>query len=766
MFLKFKFVSLKALLLVMVIFQYGYSQQSKELADYVNPYIGSISPKTQGTSPLVYVPHGAVEAAPQFTPNIGDEYLADKIYGFPIGAASLMATVGDVKNNRSENASSFDHGLETSKPYYYEALLEDSNINAEYTVTDHSMYYRFTFPQSANSNILMSIFHNGSIEVIGDNSVEGSSGTIRYYEDTGIMENDKVYFYAEFNKSLKSFGTWKDKNISKGTKIQSGDSIGVFVNFPTIKNEQVEIRIGISYNSINEARENMAKEIPNWDFEQTKNKAKNLWNQALGLIKVEGGTEDQRIAFYTALYRTMGRKGNVWDAYRCAYPLQTIIEPEKTMEAIREFVSVYEKTGWLPSSDAMIGNHSTAVITDAYMKGLRNFDIEKAYEGMKKNATEATMIPWRDAGHITELEKCYFEKGYYPALPVREDMKLKDIAEWPTDVDSIIGSQMPYQITWLPEVGEKEWVKEVDPWHRRQSVSVTLEHSYDDWCLAQMAKVLGKDEDYKIFIKRALNYQNLYDSTIGFMAPKTADGQWVRPFDPKLSGGFAGEDYFAECNSWVYTWSVQHDVQGLINLMGGREKFVAKLNVLFVEQYGMDKPAFLGQFPDMSGLIGMYCQGNEPAFHISYLYDFAGAPWLTQRRAREIMNLWYNAGPFGLPGDDDDGAMSAWYVFSAMGFYPVCPGSGQYAIGSPLFKKITLSLENGNKFVIESKNNSKKNVYIKEAKLNNKVYNKNYITHREILKGGVLNFEMSNVPNKNRGTEKEDFPYSFSSEIK
>ncbi len=447
------FVLVTGMLCIAAMSQDGYSQRLKELADYVNPYIGSISPKTGGTSPLVYVPHGTIEVAPDFTPDIGDEYLADKIFGFPAGPASIMATTGELKIDRGENASGFDHTMETATPYYYQALLEDLNINAEYTVTDHSIIFRFTFPESAGSNILMNIFRNGSIEIVGDNSIEGS-GNIRYYKSTfGVMADDTVYFHAEFNKPLKVFGTWKDKNIARGVKTQMGDKIGAFISFLTAKDEQVEIKVGTSYNSIDEARANLVKEIPGWDFARVKKAAKESWNKALNLIKTEGGTEDQRISFYTALYRTMGRKGNVWDAYRCAYPLQTIIEPDETVKTIEEFVDIYKKTGWLPSSGAMIGNHSTAVITDAYTKGLRGFDVEKAYEGMKKNATEATMIPWQDAGHITELEKCYFEKGFYPALPVREDMKVQDERKWLADDGEITYSNMPYQVTWLPEVG-------------------------------------------------------------------------------------------------------------------------------------------------------------------------------------------------------------------------------------------------------------------------------------------------------------------------
>jgi len=726
------------------LFSRSYSQTAKEPVDYVNPYIGSISPKTGGTSPLVYLPHGFAEIAPQFTPEIGDQYLANKIYDFPAGDFSIMATTGDLKTDRDKNASSFDHDMETSTPYYYSALLEDYNIQAEYTLTNITAIFRFTFPQSDKSNILFRLFRNGTLEAVDGNTIEG------------IINHDggKIYLCIEFNKPVKAVGTWEGNSVNNGSKKQSGDNIGLFLNYSTGNNDQVVLKISASAKSFDEAKEILNQEIPAWDFDKVKTNGKAAWNKALSLIKIEGGTEDQLTSFYTALYRTMGRKGNVWDTHRCAYPLQTIIEPEETGKAIDGFVKRYERTGWLPSSGAMIGNHTAAVIADAYMKGIRGFDAEKAYEGMIKNATQATMIPWKDEGHITELEQCYFDKGYYPALPARTDLNLNE--------EKPMYQRMPYQIDWLPEIGVKEWVSEVDSWHRRQSVSVTLEHSYDDWCLAQMAKALGKDDDYKTFMKRAHNYINLFDSTIGFMAPKDASGKWVRPFNPKLSGGFAGEGYFAECNSWIYTFSVQHDVQGLINLMGGREKFNAKLDQLFVEQYDMDKPAFIGQFPDMSGLIGMYCQGNEPAFHIPYLYDYSGEPWRAQRMLREIMKLWYNGSPFGLPGDDDGGAMSSWYVFSAMGFYSVTPGCPIYDIGSPLFSKVTLNVGNGKTFVITANNVSEKNKYIQSAVLNGKPLNKPWFEHSDLVNGGTLVFEMGSRPNKDWGSAQQDAPPSMS----
>jgi putative alpha-1,2-mannosidase len=723
----------------------------KTPVDYVNLYMGSINPKTRSTTPVIKVPGGTIGLFPNFTPGFEDMYLADKIYGFPLGIANLMINTGKVKILGKENASIFDHDLETATPYYYQALLEDPNINAEYTLTDNTVIFRFTVPENETSNLLLNMLGNATVEVKNNNIIQGESAS----RGRANSEVNK-YFYAELSKPLASYGTWQNDVITPGSKLKTGTGIGLYVSYPAAAHSQViEVKIGFSSKSIDEARGFIAGEVGSMSFDQVKNKAKERWNNELNLIKIKGGTEKQRAIFYSTLYRTRSlRMGNVWDTYRCAYPLQSIIKPEETLKAIRNFIKTYEETGWLPSSGAMIGNHSTAVIVDAYMKGLRDFDVEKAYAGMKKNAMEATMIPWKDAGYITELEKCYFDKGFFPALPAREDFKVINSADPYT--------KLPYQVNWLPEVGVKEWVKEVDSWHRRQSVSVTLEHCYDDWCLAMIAKDLGKVDDYKLFINRAHNYQNLFNPAIGMMAPKSADGKWVEPFDPMFSGGFAGEGYFAEANSWTYTWHVQHDIQGLINLMGGRKKFTDKLDALFTTGRSKDKLQFLAQFPDMTGLMGMYAQGNEPDFHIPYLYNYAGQPWKTQRKVRLIMDLWYDTTPMGLSGDEDGGAMSSWYVFNAMGFYPQCPGRPIFDIGSPIFEETTINVGNGKTFVIESKKVSAQNKYIQSALLNGTPLNKPWINNADIVKGGKLVFQMGPHPNKSWGSSTDEAAPSMS----
>jgi putative alpha-1,2-mannosidase len=730
----------------------------KSPADYVDLYMGSVNPKTRSTQPVIKVPGGNVNFFPSFSPNMEDFYLADKIYSFPASFGNIMINK-ELKTTEKTNASKFDHDLETAKPYYYQVLLEDPNINTEYTMTDSTAIYRFTIPANQATYLKFEYPGNNDFSVINNKIIQGAQPNGIGRTGGGGARNrnpDRArFFYAELSKAATTYGSWQNDKVVERS-ILKGEGAGLYVNYAATGTSQViELKIGSSAVSIQAAHQNIDKEIGKATFEQIKNKAKDRWDTELNLIKIKGGTERQRSIFYSTLYRTRAlRMGNVWDTYRSAYALQDLIKPEESVKAINAFLKAYDQTGWLPSSGAMIGNHSTSVIVEAYFKGLRGYDVEKAYAGMRKNAMEATMIPWKDGAGTTELEKCYYENGFYPALPIRADADPKE----PVDMYN----RLPYQVRWTPTMEVKEWVSQVDGWHRRQSVSVTLEHCYDDWCLAQIAQALGKTDDYNMFMKRAHNYQNLYKPAIGLMAPKTADGKWVEPFDPKYSGGFAGEGYFAECNSWVYTWSVQHDIQGLINLMGSRQAFIDKLDELFTTGHSMDKLAFLGQFPDMTGLVGMYPQGNEPAYHIPYLYNYAGQPWKTQSRLRQLMDLWYDVTPQGLAGDEDGGATSSWYVFNAMGFYPQCPGRPVFDIGSPIFQESTINVGSGKIFVIEAKNVSAANKYIQSATLNGVVWNKPWMNNSDVVKGGRLVLVMGSRPNKSWGSAPADAAPSMS----
>ena len=732
----------------------------KDPVDYVNPTIGSIGHLLTATTPDVQLPRAMIRIIPATTPGIRDVYLADKIYGFStislgsdfsrgMSAFSLMATTGKIKPDPEQNGSWFDHDLEQATPYFYSVLLEDFNINAEYSATEHSAIYRFTFPEASTSNLLVNLQRDSKLTLLNDYAFEG----FQIYPK-GALPERKMYYYAEFSKPVTNSGCLSNKMIFPGERERLGSDIGFYSTFRTSESESVEVKVGFSYISCEQARQNLDKEISDWNFERVKSNGRKVWNDALGKIQIKGGSESQCTSFYTAMYRVLGRKtsditengqyfsfldnrvhptdghdfyqlGESWGSFRSLYPLGVILEPERQNDIVRSYIRMYEQRGWLGDAAldqrVMTGRHETVTITDAFEKGFRGFDTEMAYQGMKKNAMEATMLPWCN-GPLTELDSVYLKKGFFPAL----------------------------------RLGEKEWETRVHKFEKRQAVAVTLEHSYDDWCLAQMAKGLNKTEDYKYFMKRSLNYRNLYDSRIGFMAPKSADGNWVfneKPIDPIWSGGQGGRDYFTETNAWTYTFQVQHDVPGLIELMGGDDPFVRKLDALFQEQFGGKgmKFEFLNKFPDGTGLIGQYNHGNQPGFHISYLYNYAGKPWKTQRRVRDIMKIWYNDGPLGICGDEDEGELSSWYVFSAMGFYPVCPGKPVYDIGSPLFEKTIINVGNSKTFTIEAKDVSTKNKYIQSAFLNGKPLNIPQFTHNDLVNGGTLVLQMGPRPNEKWG---------------
>jgi predicted alpha-1,2-mannosidase len=736
----------------------------KDPVDYVSPNIGGIGQLLSATIPFVQYPHGMARIAPITTPGITDRYLADKIYGFPAGPAMLMASVGKTDTHPESYASDYDHDFETTTPYSYEADLQTWGIKAEATVTREAAYYRFTLPASDHAHIVLSMRRGAELTVVSSTAVEGGQAFGRRgARDADVDTKTREYFYAEFSKPFSQYSTWRGGELSHEAK-QEGDSIGFVTEEAATGGEQIDVRVGFSYISADQARRNLEREIPKWSYEQVKSRARAVWNEALGKVDVTGGTERQRTIFYTALYRSLGRMTDItedgryysgydhkvheaqghdfyiddgmWDTFRSLHPLQLLLNADRQQDMIRSYLRMYEQSGWLPSFPSvggdravMIGHHAAQLILDTYMKGYRDFDINEAYVAMRKNATEVTLLPWRH-GPLTSLDHVYFDKGFFPAL-----------AE-----------------------GEQETVPEVHPSERRQAVSVTLESSYDDWCVAQLAKALGKEDDYRYFTKLAHNYENVFNPQIGFMEPKSADGKWVADFDPKLGGGQGGRDYFTEVDSWIYTFNVQQDTTGLIGLLGGRDKFNAKLDQLFVEQYGTSKYKFLGQFPDATGLVGLYAQGNEPSYHIPYLYDFSGQPWKTQRRVRQLMDLWYGDGPLGIPGDDDGGETSSWYVLNAMGFYPVCPGSPVYEIGSPIFAKTTIRMGNEKEFTIVADGVSARNKYIQSALLNGKLRNKPWFQHSDIANGGTLVLKMGDKPNTQWGSAPEDAPPSMSKE--
>jgi predicted alpha-1,2-mannosidase len=721
------------------------SPKIKDPVDYVDPTIGGLGHLLTATQPSIQLPYGMVHCVPM-TAGGADTYMNTLITGFPAAGVVLMPTTGTLETDVSAYASAFDRDFETVTPYYGSNVLDKYAITVEYTVAQRAVYYRFSYPASGEDHLLLTTGRDGVVNASGKRVISGYSN----------MGGSRTYFYAVFSQpfgSAQNFTTRVLMGRSEREGVNGG--VGLAINFAPKAGEMITARVGSSHISVEAAKANLAADITK-SFDETKLAARAVWNRELSKILVDGGTEKERTIFYTALYRAMGRPNdmtevgsqyysgmdnkahpteghdfyvndNFWDTHRALHPLQLLLDPKRQVDMVNSLVRQYEQSGWLPTCPTvnadravMIAHHGTAFITDVYMKGYTDFDVEKAYEGMRKNATEATLLPWK-RGPLTELDSVYQEKGFFPSLAK----------------------------------GETETVREVHPSEHRQAVAVTLENAYDDWCLSQMAKALHKDDDYTLFFKRGHNYQNVFDKRIHFMAPKSADGNWVADFDPKRGGGQGGRDYFAEMNSWTYTFQVQQDIPGLIDLFGGKEAFAARLDSLFTEPPGTSKWAFLGQFPDMTGLVGQYSSGNEPSAHVAYLYNYAGQPWKTQFRVRQIMKIWYDDRLLGIPGDDDGGALSAWYVFSAMGFFPVTVGKPAYDIGSPIFKRIQLSLTNGKKFTIIAGKTSARNKYIQSAKMNGKPLNGPWFNHSDIVNGGTLVLEMGPLPNKTWGIVRE-----------
>ncbi len=737
----------KIFLLLSIFISSNIFSQNKKLIEYVDPFIG-----TGGhghTYPGATLPFGMM----QLSPDTGIEgwdwcsgyhYSDDSIMGFShthlsgTGATDLadilfMPTVGELKFNpgSKENPgegyrSRFRHETETASPGYYSVFLDDYKVKAELTVSLRAGLHKYTFPKSYSSNIIIDLKHGldsdqeAYIKFVSSTQIEGMR------KSHGWAQEHTVYFVAEFSKPITQFGTVTDDILKEGSREASGKNVKAYVRFTTNENEVIFVRIGISAVSTKGARKNLEKEIPDFNFDRVKQEAEKIWEKELNRIQVEDKNENSKKIFYTALYHTlitpnlftdvdgkyfgMDRKihyardfnyytvFSLWDTFRAEHPLFTIIDQKRAGDFVKTLLAKYKEAGLLPVWElasnetwCMIGYHSVPVIFDAYMKGIRNFNAKDALETMKTSAE-------RDQ----HGQKLYRERGFIPA--------------------------------------DKE----------NESVSKTLEYCYDDWCISQLAKEIGAKEDYKKYNQRSLFYKNLFDKTTMFMRGKMSDGSWITPFEPK-----AVTQQYTEANAWQYNFFVPHDVKGLIDLYGGNENFVKKLDGLFNEMNKLE-----GRFqPDISGMIGQYAHGNEPSHNFAYLYNHAGASWKTQERVREIMQKMYTSKPDGLCGNDDCGQMSAWYVFSAMGFYPVTPGQNTYAIGSPIFEKVTINLENGKKFVIKADKVSERNKYIQFASLNGKVYENSYLTHEQIMKGGKIIFMMNDVPNKIWG---DDNPGLFS----
>lgn len=710
---------------------------AKDPVDYVNTRIGNISHLLVPTFPTSHLPNSMLRMIPAH-----HEFVTDRLDGFPLNVPSHRQ--GDVLHlkpfcgNEQELSAGlkYRYDQERSAPYSYSVWLDDYSIQVAFAPAEKSAVYSFSYEEAAPRYLLLSTVKNGEIGMNG-NRMSG-------YE---IYRGTKHYFYLEFDTEPVSGG---EKN--------TGERKASFVRFPDDV-KTVKVRYGISYISVEQAEKNLRNEISDYDLKKVAGQARKRWNEVLGKIRIEGGTEDQKITFYTALYRSHERMVNisedgnyysafdgkvhndggipfwtddwVWDTYHALHPLQILLNPEQQEEKLASYIRMYEQSGWMPTfpcvfgdAHCMNGNHAAVMFNDAMSKGVK-FDVEKAFEGMKQTVLSETMIPWRQAPK-TELDDFYHKNGWFPAL----------------------------------QPGEKETVGIVDAFEQREAVAVTQAASYDDWCIAKMAEKLGKKDDYNYFIRRAYNYRNLFNKETGFFHPKDKHGNFIQPFDYIFSGGIGSRAYYSENNAWTYIWNVHHNIADLIHLFGGNKPFIDKLDQLFVEGMKRSKWEYYAVHPDATGNVGQYVMGNEPAFHIPYLYNYVGQPWKTQKRIRMLMESWFRNDLMGICGDEDGGGMSAFYVFSAMGFYPVSAGIPAYNIGSPVFNRITMKLSNGKEFKVIAKNASWNNKYILSAKLNGKTYDKPWFTHEDIMNGGTLVLEMGNRPNKGWGVASSNVPPS------
>lgn len=735
---------------------------AQDPVQYVSPLVGTQSKhslSTGNTYPAIALPWGMNFWTPQ-TGKMGDgwtyTYDADKIRGFKqthqpspwindYGQFSIMPVVGKPEYDQDKRASWFSHKAEKAHPYYYSVYLADHDVVTEMAPTERAVMFRFTFPENKNSYVVADAFDKGSyVKIIPEeNKIIGYTTK----NSGGVPQNFKNYFVITFDKPFTYKATVADSVLTESrNEVQAGHAYAV-IGFSTRKGEQVHARVASSFISFEQAEQNL-EELGKDSFDQVTAKGKARWNEVLGRIQVKDENTEKLRTFYSCLYRSLlfprsfyeinaqGQavhyspyNGQVlpgymftdtgfWDTFRSLFPFLNLVYPSMSVKMQEGLINAYKESGFLPEwaspghRDCMVGNNSASVVADAYLKGLRGYDIETLWEAVVHGAAnEHPKISSTGRKGVAY----YNELGYVPY-----DVKINENA------------------------------------------ARTLEYAFNDWSIYQLGKALGKPEsEIGIYAQRAFNYKNLYDRETGLMRGKNKNGQFQAPFNPLKWG-----DAFTEGNSWHYTWSVFHDPQGLIDLMGGKKNFNHMLDSVFTVPPLFDDSYYgyvIHEIREMQIMnMGNYAHGNQPVQHMIYLYNYSGEPWKAQYRLREVMDKLYTPYPDGYCGDEDNGQTSAWYVFSAMGFYPVCPGTDEYVLGSPLFKEVTLSFENGKKLRLSAPANAGNKPYVRSVKLNGVNYTRNYFTHKQLQSGGTVLYEMSSTPNKSRGTAEKDFPYSFS----
>ena len=712
--------------------------QAGEITKYVNPFIGTgtIDGGLSGNNyPGATSPFGMIQLSPDTSeaPNWGDasgyDYNRSTILGFShtrlsgTGASDLI-DVTLMPTSSGRTSSTFTHDEEKASPGYYQVMLKDENINVELTTTQRNGIHRYQYPAGKDAEVILDMDHsadkgswgrriiNAQIRILNDHAVEG------YRIITGWAKLRKIYFYMEFSSPILTSTLRDGGRVHENTAVVNGTNLHGCFRFGKLNGKPLTCKVALSSVSMENARQNMEQEAPHWDFDRYMAAADADWEKQLGKIEIKG-TEVQKEIFYTALYHTMiqpnimsdvngeymaadytARKVgdnethyttfSLWDTFRASHPLYTLLEPERVTDFVKSMIRQYEYYGYLPiwqlwgqDNYCMIGNHSIPVITDAILKGIPGIDMEKAYEAVYNSSVTS---------HPNSPFEVWEKYGF-----------------------------MPENI-------------------QTQSVSITLEQAFDDWCVAQLAAKLNKDADYQRFHKRSEYYRNLFHPKTKFFQSKNDKGEWIEPFDPYQYGGNGGHP-FTEGNAWQYFWYVPHNIQALMELTGGTKAFEQKLDTFFTSTYKSEQMNH-----NASGFVGQYAHGNEPSHHVAYLYNFAGQPWKTQKYVSHILNTLYNNTSSGYAGNDDCGQMSAWYVFSAMGFYPVNPADGRYIIGSPLLDECTLKLAGNKEFRIRTIRKSPEDIYIQSVTLNGKKHKDFFITHQDIMNGGTMVFKMGKKP--------------------
>lgn len=716
--------------------------------DYVDPYIGNISHLLVPTFPTIQLPNSMLRVYPERA-----DYTSELLNGLPIivtnhrerSAFNLSPYQGD--SLRPVMAYTYDN--ERLTPYSYSVELDDNRIKAEYALSHQSAQYRITFEPDKPAYVIVNS-RNGAIRV-GHNFICGQQQ---------LSNNTNVYLYIEPQEEAIEAGVVENGVIEGSKDLAEGTNVCAAWRFAE-GTSTVNLRYGISFISEEQAEKNLRREQKEYNLENLVQTGRDIWNETLGRIRVEGGTEDEKIVFYSSFYRTferpvcMSEDGRyfsafdgqvhndngtpfytddwIWDTYRAAHPLRVLIDRQKEEDIIDSYLRMAEQMGnlWMPTFPETTGdtrrmnsNHAVATVADALAKGL-HVDTVKAYEACRRGMEEKTLAPWsgNPAGWIDAF---YHDYGYIPAL--RPD--------------------------------EQETDPNVHPFEKRQPVAVTLGTSYDQWCLSRIATALGKTEEAAHYLQCSYNYRNLFNPTTSFFHPKDKDGRWIEPFDYRFPGGMGAREYYGENNGWVYRWDVPHNIADLINLMGGNEAFIANLDQMFREPLGRSKYEFYAQLPDHTGNVGQFSMANEPSLHVPYLYNYAGQPWKTQKRIRQMLRTWFRNDLMGIPGDEDGGGMTSFVVFSSLGFYPVTPGFPTYNIGSPLFTRAQITLSNGKVFEIEAQGASDENKYIQSATMNGKEWNKPWFSHDDLKEGGKLVLVMGNHPNKAWGVNADNVPPS------